>query len=191
MAQGLVLSLLVLLGDAFGLPLKVHADKLISSIDFNETLMQGMLSYLLFAGALHVNLEDLAKQKWVIAVLASVGVVSSSFIIGLFMWLILPLLGIELSFIYCLVFGSLISPTDPIAVLGILKAVGAPKALATKIAGESLFNDGVGVVVFLVVAGIAASGQVGSPDHIAALFVEEALGGACLLYTSPSPRDRG
>lgn len=180
MAQGLVLSLLVLLGDAFGLPLKVHADKLISSIDFNETLMQGMLSYLLFAGALHVNLEDLAKQKWVIAVLASVGVVSSSFIIGLFMWLILPLLGIELSFIYCLVFGSLISPTDPIAVLGILKAVGAPKALATKIAGESLFNDGVGVVVFLVVAGIAASGQVGSPDHIAALFVEEALGGAVL-----------
>ena len=180
MAQGLVLSLLVLLGDAFGLPLKVHADKLISSIDFNETLMQGMLSYLLFAGALHVNLEDLAKQKWVIAVLASVGVVSSSFIIGLFMWLVLPLLGIELSFIYCLVFGSLISPTDPIAVLGILKAVGAPKALATKIAGESLFNDGVGVVVFLVVAGIAASGQVGSPDHIAALFVEEALGGAVL-----------
>ena len=180
MAQGLALSLLILLADALGLPLKVYADKLISSIDFNETLMQGMLSYLLFAGALHVNLEDLAKQKWVIAVLASVGVVTSSFIIGAFMWLVLPLLGIQLSFIYCLVFGSLISPTDPIAVLGILKAVGAPKTLATKITGESLFNDGVGVVVFLVLAGIATSGHIDSPDHIAGLFIEEAFGGAIL-----------
>lgn len=180
MAQGLALSLLVLLLDAFGLPLKAHADTLIKSIDFNETLMQGMLSYLLFAGALHVDLDDLAKQKWVIAVLASVGVVLSTFIIGIFMWLVLPLLGIQLSFIYCLVFGSLISPTDPIAVLGILKAVGAPKTLATKITGESLFNDGVGVVVFLVIAGIAASGTIDSPDQIAKLFFEEALGGAAL-----------
>lgn len=180
MAQGLALSAAIILLDTIGVPLKPYADQLIGSIDFDETLMEGMLSYLLFAGALHVNLADLAKQKWIIATMASLGVVASTFIIGILVWLVLPLIGIELSFIYCLVFGALISPTDPIAVLGILKSVGAPKTLETKIAGESLFNDGVGVVVFLVLAGIAASGQVQSPDHIFALFVEEALGGAVL-----------
>lgn len=180
MAQALALSLLVIIADRLGAPIMGYADRLMGSIDFNETLMQGMLSYLLFAGALHVNLNDLLKEKWVILVLASVGVISSTFIIGGLMYFVLPLLGLELSFIYCLVFGALISPTDPIAVLGILKAVGAPKTLETKIAGESLFNDGVGVVVFIVLAGIAASGTVSSPDDIALLFFEEAVGGALL-----------
>lgn len=153
------------------------ARAVLQRIDFNETVMQGMLSFLLFAGALHVNLEDLAKQKWVIAILASIGVVSSTFIIGGLSWWLFGLLGLDVAFIYCLLFGALISPTDPIAVLGILKTAGAPKTLETKITGESLFNDGVGVVVFLVLLGIAASGEV-TAGEVALLFVEEAVGGA-------------
>jgi CPA1 family monovalent cation:H+ antiporter len=156
---------------------EVWASNILERIDFNETLLHGMLSFLLFAGALHVNLEDLAKQKWVIATLASVGVLSSTFIIGGLSWWLFALLGLDIAFIYCLLFGALISPTDPIAVLGILKTVGAPKSLETKITGESLFNDGVGVVIFLVLLGIAASGEV-SAGEVALLFVEEALGGA-------------
>jgi len=152
------------------------ARHLLDSIDFNVTLLHGMLSFLLFAGALHVNLEDLAKQKWPIAVLASVGVLTSTFIIGGLSWWLLGLLGLHIDFIYCLVFGALISPTDPIAVLGILKTVGAPKSLETKIAGESLFNDGVGVVIFLVLTGIVASGDV-TPGEVGLLFIEEAIGG--------------
>lgn len=153
------------------------AGRVLESIDFNETLMQGMLSFLLFAGALHVNLENLAKQRWVIAVLASVGVLTSTFIIGGLSWWLFGVLGLDIDFIYCLLFGALISPTDPIAVLGILKTAGAPKSLETKITGESLFNDGVGVVIFLVLLGIATSGEV-STGEVAMLFAEEALGGA-------------
>lgn len=153
------------------------AGRVLESIDFNETLLQGMLSFLLFAGALHVNLGDLEKQKWVIATLASIGVLSSTFIIGGLSWWLFGLLGLDIAFIYCLLFGALISPTDPIAVLGILKTAGAPKSLETKITGESLFNDGIGVVIFLVLLGIASSGEV-SAAEVALLFAEEALGGA-------------
>ncbi len=152
------------------------ARTLINDIDFNTTLLHGMLSFLLFAGALHVNLDDLAQQKWVIAILASIGVLSSTFIIGGASWWVLDLLGMPIPFIYCLLFGALISPTDPIAVLGILKTAGVTKSLETKIAGESLFNDGIGVVIFLVLLGIASSGDM-SADEVALLFVEEAIGG--------------
>ncbi len=154
-----------------------QAQLLIGEVDFNVTLMHGMLSFLLFAGALHVNLNDLARQKWVIAMLATVGVIASTFIIGLSSWWLLKLLGFELPFIYCLLFGALISPTDPIAVLGMLKTANAPKSLETKIAGESLFNDGVGVVVFIVLLNIASSGHGVDAGHIALLFMEEAVGG--------------
>ncbi|MEM9110556.1 MAG: sodium:proton antiporter [Planctomycetota bacterium] len=134
------------------------AELLIGSIDFDQTLMQGMLGYLLFAGALHVNLSDLKKQTWVIALLATVGVLATTFIVGGLTYLITGWLGIEVRFIYCLIFGSIVAPTDPIAVLGIVKKLGAPKTLETKIAGESLFNDGVGVVVFIALLGIAGLG---------------------------------
>lgn len=157
--------------------LEEAVDGFVRRIDFNETLMHGMLSFLLFAGALHVNLNDLARQKWVIATLATVGTVSSTFVVGALFWLLAAALDHPVPFIYCLVFGALISPTDPIAVLGILKSAGAPKSLETKITGESLFNDGVGVVVFIVVLRLATGGEDLSVGEITLLFVEEALGG--------------
>ena len=183
----LVIALLLSLGiialGKMGLPLETYAKHLLAQINFNETLMQGMLSALLFAGALHVHLEELNKQKWVVAILASVGVIASTFMIGFASYEIFALLGLDIPLIYCLLFGSLISPTDPIAVMGILKTVGAPKSLETKIAGESLFNDGVAIVVFLVLLSIAGAGHGG--DHteitasgIAMLFAQEAIGGA-------------
>lgn len=181
----LLISLLMSLGiiatGSLGLGLEDSARHLLASIDFNEALMQGMLSALLFAGALHVHLDELAKQKWVVAVLASVGVVTSTFLVGYAAYYLFALLGLGIPLIYCLLFGALISPTDPIAVLGILKTVGAPKALETKIAGESLFNDGVAVVVFLVLLGFTGHGH--SDEEISAvsvltLFAQEAIGGA-------------
>ncbi|PID50043.1 MAG: sodium:proton antiporter [Proteobacteria bacterium] len=178
-----ILSLVLIISGYLGFHLDDYAQTILTSIDFNETLMQGMLSALLFAGALHVNLEDLAREKWVVAVLASVGVVTSSFLVGVAAYYLLPVLGLQIPLIYCLLFGALIAPTDPIAVLGILKSVGAPKSLETKIAGESLFNDGVAVVVFLVLLGFVASGA-HSEGHadlsvggVLTLFIKEAMGG--------------
>jgi len=153
------------------------AETFIRSIDFNKTLMQGMLSFLLFAGALHVNLRDLAEQKWVVGTLATVGTVASTFVVGGLFWLLVNGLGLDIAPIYCLLFGALISPTDPIAVLGILKSAGAPKSLEIKITGESLFNDGIGVVVFVVLLELATGGHELSLPHIAVLFAEEAVGG--------------
>jgi CPA1 family monovalent cation:H+ antiporter len=127
---------------------------------------------------LHVDLERLSNQKWVITSLATVGLLISTFLVGVSSWLILGVLGFHIDLIWCLLFGSLISPTDPIAVLAILKTAGAPESLETKIAGESLFNDGVAVVVFIVLLSIATGGGEATVAHIAALFVEEAVGGA-------------
>jgi len=154
------------------------AKLIISSIDFDQTLMHGMLSFLLFAGALHVNIDDLTKQKWVIGSLASIGVVFSTFLIGSLTWITLNLLNVDLDYIYCLLFGALISPTDPIAVLGILKKAGIPKSLETKVVGESLFNDGIGIVVFLVLFEIAFSGHKFDLSSVLVLFLTEAVGGA-------------
>ena len=178
MLIALVMSLALILLDAFGLALREQADVLLRSIDFDEALLQGMLSFLLFAGALHVNINDLFERKWTIGSLATLGVLASTFLIGTMTWLVLGWLGVPMGFVYCLLFGALISPTDPIAVLGILKTAGAPKSLETKITGESLFNDGVGVVIFLIILEIATgSGEV-TVGHIGLLFVQEALGGA-------------
>ena len=184
---GLMLLALVHAGAVYGIgqayPAALDgAERLIGSIDFDQTLMQGMLGYLLFAGALHVNLNDLRKQTLAIALLATVGVLATTFIVGGLMYLVTQhLLHIEVRFIYCLIFGSIVAPTDPIAVLGILKTSGAPKTLETKIAGESLFNDGVGVVVFLALLGFAGLGHGEGQDNAAAdvarLFALEAGGG--------------
>ena len=154
------------------------AADLLVTVDFDETLLHGMLSFLLFAGALHVNLEDLAKQRWVIAVLATAGVLSSTFMIGFMAQWGFGVLGLSIPLVYCLLFGALISPTDPIAVLGILTKAGAPKTLETKITGESLFNDGVAVVVFLVLLGIATGEQEASVLSVMTLFAQETIGGA-------------
>ncbi|MBT8334865.1 MAG: cation:proton antiporter, partial [Deltaproteobacteria bacterium] len=132
--------------------------EILDAIDFDQTLLHGMLSFLLFAGAMHIKLEDLRSQKWAIAILASAGVIASTFIVGMLTWLVLNLLGTPISFIFCLLFGALISPTDPVAVIGILKTAGVTKSLETKIAGESLFNDGIGVVVFMIILQLAYGG---------------------------------
>lgn len=158
----------------------IHAARILETIDFNQTLLHGMLSFLLFAGAMHIKLEDLTSQKWVIIVLATVGVVASTFIVGGITWITLDTLGISASFIYCLLFGALISPTDPVAVIGILKTAGVPKSLETKIAGESLFNDGIGVVVFLIILELAMGGGEVTVSRVALLFLKEAMGGALL-----------
>ena len=176
----LLLSLALIGLGKFGFPLESYAQVMLKEIDFNKALMQGMLSALLFAGALHVSLEDLKKQKWIVAILASVGMLSSTVMVGFASFYIFALFDLNIPLIYCLLFGSLISPTDPIAVLGILKHLGAPKTLETKIAGESLFNDGFAVVVFIVLLGIAAGGDGDVPVSVASvvtLFLQEAVGG--------------
>jgi len=179
MLISLILSLGLLVLHALGMTqLEQHAERMVRGIDFYETLMDGMLSFLLFAGALHVNLDDLRQQKWVILLLSTAGVLTSTFLVGGLTWLIFNALGIYMPFIYCLVFGALISPTDPIAVLSVLKSVGVKKSLETKIAGESLFNDGIGVVVFLVMVGLATGSEQAEASHISLLLLQEAGGGA-------------
>jgi len=170
-------SLVLILLGPLSLGLKESTRQLLNSIDFDETLLHGMLSFLLFAGALHIDLSDLYQQRRIISLLATVGVVGSTFIIGAAAWWILGLLGVELSFIFCLLFGSLISPTDPIAVLSILKKAGVPKSLEVKISGESLFNDGVAVVVFLVLLKLATGSEPVSVWTVSRLFAVEAVGG--------------
>ncbi len=149
---------------------------LVKSIDFNKTLLQWMLCFLLFAGALHVNINDLSEHKWTITIFSTLSLVFSTFLIATLVYLLFYLFVIDIKFIYCLLFGALISPTDPIAVLGILKKAGAPKSLEINIVGESLFNDGVGVVIFLVLLS-ALSGNDFNYASIPFLFIKEALGG--------------
>jgi CPA1 family monovalent cation:H+ antiporter len=162
--------------------LGIHFDtlalELLEEIDFDKALMHGMLSFLLFAGALHVDLDELAERAGAIGFLATVGVLISTAIIGVATWWLFAALGHPIPFIWCLVFGALISPTDPIAVLAIMKSAGTEASLRIKMTGESLLNDGVGVVVFLVILGLAAGGADATPAGAAILFVREALGGA-------------
>jgi CPA1 family monovalent cation:H+ antiporter len=186
----MLLSLLVslsLIAAGIVFPGSVHtAEELLKRIDFDDTLLQGLLGFLLFAGSLHVNFDDLKRQKWPIAALATIGVLISTGLVGGMTWLVLnSVVKVEAHFSYCLVFGALISPTDPIAVLAILKKLGATKSLETKFAGESLFNDGVAIVVFLTLtslAGLEASGHTGEHETITAasvgrLFLVEVGGG--------------
>jgi CPA1 family monovalent cation:H+ antiporter len=159
----------------------IRISTLIASVDLTEILMGAMLNFLLFAGAIHLHLEDLREQRLPVIIFSTVSVVISTFVIGFLMYYILPLLGITIPLIQCLVFGALISPTDPIAVLGILKQAGVPKSLETKIAGESLFNDGMAVVVFILMLALARGEEVNTSfTGIAGLFVKEAIGGILL-----------
>ena len=184
MLISLVMSLVFIGIGQFSPGLTEAVETFVADIDFNKALMNGMLSYLLFAGALHVNLNELRKQGRIVSIMASAGVVLSTFLIGSASYYLFQAFGINLPWIWCLVFGALISPTDPVAVLGILKTAGAPKSLETKITGESLFNDGVGVVVYLALLGIAGVGAHGDDGHAAAdiamLFVKEAGGGVLI-----------
>jgi CPA1 family monovalent cation:H+ antiporter len=176
-AIGLVASLAIAFIGKM-IPEVLHwAERTVATIDFSETVFHGMLGFLLFAGSLHINLADIAKEKWVIGVLATAGVLLSTLLVGVGLYLACRALGVQLSFIYCLLFGALISPTDPIAVLAVLRRVGVPKSLETRIAGESLFNDGTGVVAFLTLLGIASAGHAEPVGTTALLLAREVVGG--------------
>ncbi len=183
MLIALVLSLILIGLGQFQPGIIEAAGQMLNQFEFDDALMQAMLSFLLFAGSLHINLNELSDQKGVIASLALAGVVVSMLIFGTLIHFALGWVGLELSYAWCLLFGALVSPTDPIAVLGILKGANVPKSLEIKVAGESLFNDGVGVVAFIVMHEIAVGGRDPSAAHIAELFLEEAVGGAVLGLT--------
>lgn len=182
MVVALVFSLALVLLDGWGVAKELHEAEvsLLQSIDFSSVLMQGMLSFLLFAGALHIDLSELKAFKWQIGSLAMVSTVLSTLFVGFALNFTLPLVGIDLPLMYCLLFGALISPTDPIAVMGILKSAKAPRELEVVIAGESLFNDGIGVVVFSLLLGMLVSGHAPSVAHAGELLAHEAGGGIVL-----------
>ena len=179
----IIFSLGVLGLSAFDDTLLNAEKEIIASIDFQTVLLDVMLSFLLFAGALHTNFEQLRVQRWPVLVFSTIGVLVSTFLVGTVIYFILQLIPINVDYIYCLLFGALISPTDPIAVLGILKKAGAPKKLEAKIVGESLFNDGVGVVVFLTIYKIASSSS-GDVEigEIFKLFGLEVIGGITIGF---------
>ena len=181
----LAVSVVILLADTVfpQLGLESVVRRTLTDIEFEETLMQGLLSFLLFAGALHVDLEALISRRWAISTLATVGIVVSTLIVAGLMFYGFRAFGFDVPLAYCLVFGALISPTDPVAVMGILKTVKVPPSLEAKIAGESLFNDGVGVVLYSVLVAMA----VGAGEHgeatlasAAELLAVEAVGGVLL-----------
>jgi CPA1 family monovalent cation:H+ antiporter len=180
MLIALLMSLALIGAGALGYDVRSWAERVVARIDFNQALMHGMLSFLLFAGALHVDLNQLARQKLVVGTLATFGVVLSTVLVGSAMYVLLPLAGFSPPYLWCLVFGALISPTDPIAVLGILRGAKVPKSLELKVTGESLFNDGVGVVIFLILLELATRDVGISASTIAGLFAVEAIGGLLL-----------
>lgn len=178
MVNALLLSLAVQCLSFFGFAdLENHIKQMITGIDFHELLMAWFLPALLFAGALHVNIDDLKQHKWEITGLATLGVVFSTFVIGYGAFYLLQAMGMEIGLLYCLVFGALISPTDPIAVMGILKRSGAPKPLRTTIIGESLFNDGTAVVAFSIILSLITLSAEPTAVNIGILFAKEAVGG--------------
>ncbi len=185
LVMGLLASL-VLVGFEFAFPQVSIFHQLtdnVRNIDFSFALLDGMLAFLLFAGALHVDFSKLHSRSLIVGCMATIGVVISTMIVGLGVWWVSRLLGAPIPFIWALVFGALISPTDPVAVLSTLKAVAVPQTLETDMIGESLFNDGVGVVLFAILLSIAAGGQdelTLTVTHVAHLFFVEALGGAAL-----------
>ena len=182
MVIALGLSLAIVALDSVGWihALRRYEESLLRSIHFSDVLMQGMLSLLLFAGAMHVDLSELKAHRWSVAALALFGTLLSTLLVGYGLWLALPWFGAPLSLLYCLLFGALISPTDPIAVMGILKSAGAPKDLELLIAGESLFNDGVGVVIFALLLGMLTSGE--TPTVSAALMLLLREGGGGIIF---------
>jgi len=181
MVASLIISMVILLGTRFGFEAQTEQiAEVLSGIDFHRILMDGMLSFLLFAGALSVDFGSLRKQKWEITTLALFGTVVSTFSIAGLCYILFSFTHIPIPFIHCLLFGALISPTDPIAVLALCKEVKAPKKLTAMIAGESLFNDGVGIVIFLTIYQIAFSDATVTVQSVTLLFLQETVGG--ILY---------
>ncbi len=180
MAISLILSLMLVVLGIAGIIDKTPIDAFVEALNFDEILLHCLLAYLLFAGALHINLEALKGVIGQIITLATFSVVASGVMAGAMFWGIATLLGFNVGFIHGLLFGTLIAPTDPVAVLGILKKAGAPKTLETTMAGESLFNDGIGVVIFLTVASVAFTGEDPVLSEIGTFLLLEVGGGAVL-----------
>lgn len=178
MLIALLMSLIIIAAGRVGYPvLRLDAVEFLARVDFRHTLLNGMLAFLLFAGSLHVELEALNREKAIIAVLSTVEVVISTMVVGVGMWAIGRLAGSEHSFAENLLFGALISPTDPIAVISVMKSVHAPKSLEVQLAGESLFNDGIGVVLFMFLQEILQSGAPVSGPYAVLGFLEQSVGG--------------
>ncbi|MDR3695219.1 sodium:proton antiporter [Mucilaginibacter sp.] len=178
MVLALLFSIFLAILGKFDPALTRKAVLLVASIDFHKALMNFMLSFLLFAGAIHINSNKLKKERWPIIILSTIGTILSTFFVGALSWYLFKFFGINIDFIYCLLFGALISPTDPIAVLSILKAAKIPSSLEIKISGESLFNDGVAVVLFISISEMAKNGT--ADFHVfdlVKLFMQEAVGG--------------
>ena len=174
----LIISILMLvLGKTTWPELQHHAVTTLETVDFGEFLLQGILGFLLFAGGLGINLPAMKSQKWEIFVLVIFGVLISTAVVAAGLWLLAYAANLPLPFIYCLLFGALISPTDPIAVLAIVKKLGAPEQIAIQIEGESLFNDGIGLVIFLTIFAVAFSGSEATFSSVVTLFTHEAIGG--------------
>lgn len=175
-AMGLVLSLLATIVGTHVPGITAAATNVADRIDLAEVILHGMLGVLLFAGALHINLHDLRKQRTAVFVLATVGVIISTVVVGYVGYWLMHLMGVQISLVYCLLFGALISPTDPIAVLGLLKSAGAPKDLEMKITGESLFNDATGVIMFLILLGVASGGTEATASSVGIMLMKEVVG---------------
>jgi CPA1 family monovalent cation:H+ antiporter len=185
MAMGIGVSTILLVLDRIGwLHVAGVATAIVERVDLDDTLLHGMLGVLLFAGALHIDLAELRRERVAVGFLAIGSTVLSTVVIGWLAKLALATMGIELPLVTCLLFGALISPTDPIAVLGILKGARVPRSMEIQIAGESLFNDGVGVVVFLTILGVASGGEHVTAAHVAGLFFREAVGGAAFGFAT-------
>ncbi|MDB4315295.1 MAG: sodium:proton antiporter [Cyclobacteriaceae bacterium] len=181
MLIALISSALVLLVGILFPGIAQGAEHIIEEFEFKEVLLDIMLNFLLFAGALSMDLNTMIEEKVPIIILAVFGTLISTFVVGALVFYIFPLMGIEMDFIYCLLFGALISPTDPIAVLALLKKFNLSKNLEIKVAGESLFNDGVGVVVFLTILGVAERGMdTFNIGEVGILFGQEVFGGLLL-----------
>ena len=181
MLIALLSSIVFLIVGQFNAAVLDGAKTLVGEIDFPRVLLEVLLSFLLFAGALHTDMDLMREQKWSILSFATLGVLLSTFLMGSLFYYVLPLIGFPIPFIHCLLLGALISPTDPIAVLGILKEAKIPKNLEIVITGESLFNDGVGVVIFLTILEVATLGPAEiTPTEVAFLFGEEVGGGLAL-----------
>jgi CPA1 family monovalent cation:H+ antiporter len=179
MAVSLILSIgSIFLGRA-GLVDTTRVADFVNSFNFHDLVLHAMLGLLLFAGGMSVNLQELKTQKGVVMALSSLGVIIGATITGSVFWLGANLIGIELPFVFALLLGAIVSPTDAVAILGIMRKVGVPRSLELKLVGESLFNDGIGVVVFLAVSSLALGGGMGASDVVMTLFVE-VVGGAAL-----------
>ncbi|MGY4677209.1 cation:proton antiporter [Pasteurella sp. P03HT] len=177
-ATSIIVSVLFLIfGHLSWFKLDILATQVMEQLDFKSFLLNGILGFLLFAGALGIKLPVLKNQKWEITTFALFSTVASTFIIGGVLYAISSVIGLQIDLIYCILFGALISPTDPIAVLAIIKNLKAPKRLSMQVEGESLFNDGVGLVIFTTIFAVAFGGHEPSASGIATLFLQEAVGG--------------